>query len=319
MTRKVYVAGHRGMVGSALMRQAPAQKMEWITADRQELDLRDTAAVERFLHEEKPDQIILAAAKVGGILANQSNPVDFLLDNLRIQNNVIAAAHEADVQQLLFLGSSCIYPRDAAQPIVETALLNGDLEKTNDAYAIAKIAGIKLCEAYHRQYGRDYRSAMPTNLYGPGDQFDLKNSHVIPAMLRRFHEAKVAHAPEVVVWGSGTPLREFMHVDDLARACWQILEVSEKRYWAVVDSHCSHVNVGSGEEVSIAELAALVAKTVDYRGKLVFDTKKPDGTPRKKLDLTRLSALGFTPQISLQHGLEDTYQWWQQQPRYRGQ
>lgn len=296
---KVYVAGHGGMVGSALVRRLKHEPCEVVTAPRS-VDLREQDAVRRWFADNIPDVVILAAAKVGGIWANDSAPADFIYDNLAIELNVIEAARQAGARKLLFLGSSCIYPRDAKQPMVEDALLTGALEPTNEWYAIAKIAGIKLCQAYRRQHGCDYISAMPTNLYGPGDNFDLATSHVLPALLRKAHEAQ-AEGSSLQVWGSGTPLREFLHVDDLADACVHLL----KHY-----SDAGIVNVGTGQEVSIASLAQIVARVVRYAGEISFDASKPDGTPRKLLDCTKLKGLGWTPSISLEEGIAGTYDWY---------
>src|SRR5678815_1089111 len=298
---KIFVAGHRGMVGSALMRRLEAEGFtNLLKPHRFQLDLMKEDAVLQFFLEESPAIVILAAAKVGGIKANNDYPVEFLLENLRIQNNVIEAAHESGAGRLLFLGSSCIYPKFAPQPIPESALLTGALEPTNDAYAIAKIAGIKLCQAYAREYGRNFISAMPTNLYGPGDNFDLNNSHVLPALLRKVHEAKARGASQVVVWGTGTPRREFLHVDDLASACRFLLEREEVP---------ELINVGCGEDVTIRELAELICEVVGFGRELKFESTKPDGTPRKLLDISRLQSLGWSPQISLRRGIRETYDW----------
>lgn len=308
--RRVFVAGHRGMVGSAIVRLLSTDpEVELVTATRSELDLIDQAAVRAFFADHRIDEVYLAAAKVGGIGANNTYPAEFLYDNLMIEANVIHAAHTAGVQQLMSLGSSCIYPRLAEQPMREDSLLTGPLELTNEPYAIAKIAAIKLCESYHRQYGRDYRSVMPTNLYGPGDNFHPTNSHVLPAMLRRFHEAKLTGAEEVVIWGTGTPLREFLHVDDMAAASVYVAGLPAERYWTPQTERLSHLNVGSGDEVSIAELAALVAEVVGYVGRIVQDPTKPDGTPRKLLDTSALTALGWQARIGLRDGLAETYAW----------
>lgn len=296
--KKVYVAGHRGMVGSAIMRRLALEDCEILTAARSDVDLARQEEVEAWMQAMRPDAVFLAAAKVGGILANDTYPADFLYQNLILEANVIHAAHKVGVEKLLFLGSSCIYPKYADQPIVEEALLTGALEATNEWYAIAKIAGIKLCEAYRRQYGDDFISAMPTNLYGPGDNFDLKSSHVMPALIRKAHEAKVEHRREVVVWGTGTPRREFLHVDDCADACVHLM----KTY-----SSATHVNVGSGEDVTILELTRLVSEVVGFRGEIVHDLSKPDGTPRKLMSADRLRSLGWTPRISLKDGVADAY------------
>ena len=296
--KRVYVAGHRGMVGAAVCRRLAKDDVEIITSPRSDLDLRDTQSVQHWMKDTQPDAVIIAAAKVGGIHANNTYPVDFLLENLMIQNSVISAAHNADVERLLFLGSSCIYPKMAEQPIKEEALLTGALEITNESYAIAKISGLKLVEAYRRQYGRDWISAMPTNLYGPGDNYHPKNSHVLPALLRRFHEAKIRGENTVTIWGTGTPLREFMHVDDLADALIFCLE----RY-----SDNQHINIGSGQEVSIRELAEIIAEAVGGDFEISYDTMKPDGTPRKLMDTQKLRELGWTPQIELVSGIKSTY------------
>ena len=298
--RTVCVAGHRGMVGSALVRRLAREHCEVQTLGREQCDLRRQAEVERWIARARPDVMIVAAAKVGGILANASFPADFLYDNLMIEANLIHAAHQGGVARLLFLGSSCIYPKLAAQPMAEEALLTGELEPTNEPYAIAKIAGIKLCEAYRRQHGADFISAMPTNLYGPGDNFDLETSHVVPALIRKMHEARAHGAAEVEVWGSGRPRREFLHVDDLADASVHLL----RHYGGE-----RHVNVGCGEDLEIAELAETVRRVVGFDGRLRFDPSKPDGTPRKLLDVTRLNQLGWRPSTGLEQGLEDAYRW----------
>lgn len=306
----IFVAGHRGMVGSAIVRQLQAQgHRHIITRPRDSLDLLDQAAVQAFFAEQRIDQVYLAAAKVGGIRANDSYPAEFIYENLAMQANIVHAAHCHDVQKLLFLGSSCIYPRHAEQPMREQALLSGTLEPTNEPYAIAKIAGIKLCESYNRQYGRDYRSVMPTNLYGPGDNFHPNNSHVIPALLRRFHQATQDGAQEVVIWGSGTPMREFLHVDDMAAACVHVMNLDAATYRAHTEPMLSHINLGSGVDCSIAQLAQIIARVTEYSGRLLFDTSKPDGTPRKLLDVSRLTALGWRASIDLERGLHDTYRW----------
>ncbi|MDQ0511438.1 GDP-L-fucose synthase [Ancylobacter amanitiformis] len=298
--KKVFVAGHRGMVGSAVVRRLASEGCEVITATRAEADLKNQAAVEAFMARARPDVVVIAAAKVGGILANDTFPADFLYDNLMIEANLIAAAHNVGVGKLLFLGSSCIYPKFAEQPISEDSLLTGPLEPTNEWYAIAKIAGIKLAQAYRRQHGHDYISAMPTNLYGPGDNFDLNSSHVMPALIRKAHEAKLRGDREVVVWGTGTPRREFLHCDDCADALVFLL----KNY-----SGYEHVNVGSGEDVTILELTRLVCEVVGFEGEIVHDLTKPDGTPRKLMSADKLRALGWAPRIGLKQGLAETYEW----------
>ena len=307
-SQRVFVAGHRGMVGSAICRQLEDWPgVELLTRSHAELDLTDQAAVEAFMRVERPDQVYLAAAKVGGIHANNTYPAQFIRDNLAIQTNVIHGAHIAGVRRLLFLGSSCIYPREAPQPIPEEALLTGPLEPTNEPYAIAKIAGIKLCESYNRQYGTDYRSVMPTNLYGPGDNYHPENSHVIPGLIRRFHEAKQASADHVTVWGSGTPRREFLHVDDMAAACVHVMNLDYATYEEHTQPMLSHINVGTGQDLPIADLAKLVARVVGFEGELRFDTSRPDGTPRKLLDVSRLTALGWKARIELEEGLAGAY------------
>ena len=306
---RIYVAGHTGMVGSAIVRRLQTLGYRNIIArSRAELDLVNQQDVERFFRTEEIDQVVLAAARVGGIHANNTFPADFIYDNLMIQTNVIQAAHRADIQRLLFLGSSCIYPRHDSQPMQENCLLTGTLEPTNEPYAIAKIAGIKLCESLNRQYGRDYRSLMPTNLYGPGDNYHAENSHVIPALLRRFHEARIGTMPEVVVWGTGRPRREFLHVDDLADACTHVMALPGDAWRRAVEPMCSHVNVGTGVDCSIGELAALIAKVVGYLGPIRFDTGKPDGAPRKLLDISRIRQLGWKPAIELETGLAGVYE-----------
>ncbi|WP_324295573.1 GDP-L-fucose synthase [Rheinheimera sp. UJ51] len=308
--KKVFVAGHNGMVGSAIVRQlAKRGDVEIITRSRSELNLLNQADVQAFFAEQQLDQVYLAAAKVGGIIANNTYPAEFIYENLMIEANIIHAAHLNNVQQLLFLGSSCIYPKLAEQPMAEQALLTGTLEPTNEPYAIAKIAGIKLCESYNRQYGRDYRSVMPTNLYGPNDNFHPDNSHVIPALLRRFHEAKLANAAEVVAWGSGSPMREFLHVDDMAAASIFVMELDKATYEANTQPMLSHINVGTGVDCTIKELTETVAKVVGFTGRITWDTSKPDGAPRKLMQVNRLKALGWQSSIALSQGLEDAYQW----------
>jgi GDP-L-fucose synthase len=300
---RIYVAGHRGLVGSAIVRELTRRGCgDLVAASRAQLDLRDQVAVNRFMAENKPDFVFLAAAKVGGILANATYPAEFLFDNLAIQTNMIQAAWRNGVRKLVFLGSSCIYPKMAPQPIKEEYLLTGPLEPTNEAYAIAKIAGLKLCAAYRAQYGFNAISLMPTNLYGPGDNFNLETSHVLPALIRRFHEARLSGAPEVILWGTGAPRREFLHVDDLAAAACFALERYESS---------EPLNVGVGEDVTIAELASMIARVVGYTGRMGFDPSKPDGTPRKLLDVSRMNALGWRAQIPLEHGIAGTYSWYQ--------
>tara|TARA_R110001606_G_scaffold209417_1_gene356654 strand:+ start:807 stop:1787 length:981 start_codon:yes stop_codon:yes gene_type:complete len=322
LMRKIYIAGHRGMVGSAILRQLQARNnaggaLTLITRTHAELDLTDQAAVRDFMTVEAPDVVILAAARVGGIMANNTYPADFIYDNLMIECNVIHQAFAAGVKQLLQLGSSCIYPRDAAQPMAENALLTSTLEPTNEPYAIAKIAGIKLCESYNRQHGVDYRSVMPTNLYGPGDNFHPQNSHVLPALIRRFHEAARDGLDEVVIWGTGNPKREFLHVDDMAEASLFVLDLPQDIYTANVQPMLSHINVGTGREVSIGELAQMVAEVTGFKGKLGFDASKPDGTMRKLMDVSRLADMGWRAQIELKQGLQETYNWFLRQETIR--
>ena len=306
----IFVAGHRGMVGSAIVRRLKALGYSNIVvATHAELDLVSQAAVQAFFAARNIDRVVLAAAKVGGIHANNTFPAEFIYENLMIQANVIHAAHAAGVQRLLFLGSSCIYPRLAVQPMREVALLTGTLESTNEPYAIAKIAGIKLCESYNRQYGRDYRSVMPTNLYGPNDNYHPENSHVIPALLRRFHEAVKSGAEEVVIWGSGTPMREFLHVDDMAAASVHVMELDDPTYQAHTQPMMSHINIGTGVDCTIRELAEAVARVTGFHGRLSFDASKTDGTPRKLMDVSRLKALGWQASIELEEGLRDAYRW----------
>ena len=315
---KIYIAGHRGMVGGAILRQLQARKaagedLTLITRTSSELDLTDQAAVHAFFQAEQPDQVILAAAKVGGIIANNTYPAQFIYENLMIECNVIHAAYEAGVQKLLQLGSSCIYPKLADQPMAENALLTGVLEPTNEPYAVAKIAGIKLCESYNRQYGVDYRSVMPTNLYGPGDNFHPENSHVLPALIRRFHEAAEAGAPSVTIWGSGTPRREFLHVDDMAAASLFVMDLDAAVYQRETQAMLSHINVGCGTDVSILELAQLVAEVTGFKGDILTDPSKPDGTMRKLMDVSRLKRLGWEAGISLEDGVRGTYGWFLEQ------
>lgn len=310
--QKIYVAGHRGMVGSAIVRNLKAQGYRNIlTRTHAELDLTNQAAVKTFFEQEKPAQVYLAAAKVGGIYANNTFPADFIYQNLMMEANVIHQAFESGVKRLLFLGSSCIYPKLAPQPMTESALLTGKLEPTNEPYAIAKIAGIKLCESYNRQYGQshgiDYRSVMPTNLYGPGDNYHPDNSHVIPALIRRFHEAKVSNTPEVLIWGTGTPRREFLYVDDMVAASVFVMNLDKAIYDANVQPMESHINVGFGSDVTILELAQAVSKAVRYEGKIITDPTKPDGTPRKWMDSSRLNKLGWRPEVGLSKGLALAY------------
>lgn len=308
--KRVFVAGHRGMVGSAIVRRLERlEDYEIVTANRASLNLLDQKSVADFFTTQKFDEVYLAAAKVGGIVANNSYPADFIYENLMIECNIIHSAFKSGVKRLLFLGSSCIYPKLAEQPMQETALLTGTLEPTNEPYAIAKIAGIKLCESYNRQYGVDYRSVMPTNLYGANDNFHPENSHVIPAMMRRFHEAAANDAPEVVVWGTGRPKREFLHVDDMAEASVFVMNLDKETYDANTQEMLSHINVGTGVDCTIAELAHTLAKVVEFKGSVIFDTTKPDGAPRKLMDVSRLGEMGWHAQISLEDGLRTTYAW----------
>ncbi|HIF9198290.1 TPA: GDP-L-fucose synthase [Photobacterium damselae] len=310
MKKRIFVAGHRGMVGSAIVRQLfQRDNVEIITRTRSELDLLNQQAVNDFFAQADIDEVYLAAAKVGGIHANHTYPADFIYENLMMECNIIHAAHQHDVQHLLFLGSSCIYPKLAEQPMTESALLTGTLEATNEPYAVAKIAGIKLCESYNRQYGRDYRSVMPTNLYGENDNFHPDNSHVIPALMRRFHEAKLNNDKEVVVWGTGTPMREFLFVDDMAAASIHVMELDNETYQVNTQPMLSHINVGTGVDCTIREMAETMAKVVGFEGDVVFDSSKPDGTPRKLMDVSRLADLGWCYSVSLEEGLTHTYQW----------
>jgi GDPmannose 4,6-dehydratase/GDP-L-fucose synthase len=320
---KIYVAGHRGMVGGAILRQLEARKargeaLDILTRTHAELDLTDQAAVRAFMMAERPDVVILAAARVGGIHANNTYPADFIYENLMIEANVIHQAYAAGVTRLLQLGSSCIYPREAPQPMDEAALLTGPLEPTNEPYAIAKIAGIKLCESYNRQHGVDYRSVMPTNLYGPGDNFHPENAHVLPALIRRFHEAAQAGLEEVVIWGTGTPRREFLHVDDMAEASLFVLDLDPETYAANTLPMLSHINVGTGSDISIIELAQMVARVAGFEGRIDTDPSKPDGTPRKLMDVSRLTDMGWQATIPLEEGIRETYQWFIEQVQVRG-
>jgi GDP-L-fucose synthase len=318
--KRVFVAGHRGMVGSAIVRQLETKAdVEVVVRSRSELDLTNQQVVHDFFETEKIDQVYLAAAKVGGIVANNIYPADFIYENLMIQCNIIYAAHLAGVQHLLFLGSSCIYPKFAEQPMQESALLTGTLEPTNEPYAVAKIAGIKLCESYNRQYGRDYRSVMPTNLYGPHDNFHPENSHVIPALLRRFHEATLNGDTEVVAWGSGKPMREFLHVSDMAAASIHVMELDKDKYDENTEPMLSHINVGTGVDCTIRELVETVAKVTGFEGEIKFDATKPDGAPRKLMNVDRLASLGWKYTYSLEDGLADAYQWFlDNQDSFRG-
>jgi GDP-L-fucose synthase len=306
---KIYVAGHRGMVGSAIVRELnKLGHTNIIVKARSELDLTDQVQVERFFQKEKPDQVYLAAAKVGGIHANSTFPAEFIYENLMVESNVIHQAWRAGVQKLLFLGSSCIYPKLAVQPMSEEALLSGSLEPTNEPYAVAKIAGIKLCESYNRQYNVDFRSVMPTNLYGPGDNYHPTNSHVIPALIRRFHEAKIQNLPEVSIWGTGTPRREFLFVDDMAKACVLVMNETNQNYQQCTEPMLSHINVGSGADITIKELSGAVGRCVGYRGNISFDESKPDGSPRKFMNSTKLLSMGWRPALNLADGLDLAYQ-----------
>ncbi len=308
--KKIYVAGHRGMVGSAIVKQLnDAGYQNVIVRTHFELDLTDQAAVCDFMQQQQPEQVILAAAKVGGIHANNVYPAEFIYQNLMMEANVIHQSWAVGCQQLLFLGSSCIYPKLAPQPMTESALLTGTLESTNEPYAIAKIAGIKLCESYNRQYGTDYRSVMPTNLYGQNDNFHLENSHVIPAMIRKFHDAKTSLSPTVTLWGTGKAMREFLHVDDMAAACLHVMDLSKEYYQSSTEPMLSHLNVGTGVDVTIRELAETIQKVVGYQGEIIWDSGKPDGSPRKLMDVSKLKAIGWQAQIPLTEGLAGTYRW----------
>lgn len=315
---KVYVAGHRGMVGSAITRKLQARDVELVTATSNELDLTNQSDVRQFLGDHKPDTVILAAAKVGGIMANNTYPAQFIYENLMIECNVIHQAYAAGVTKLLQLGSSCIYPRAVEQPMAESALLTGILEPTNEPYAIAKIAGIKLCESYNRQYGTDYRSVMPTNLYGEGDNFHPENSHVLPAMIQRFYKAVENGLDEVVIWGTGTPRREFLHVDDMAEASLFVLDLDKQAYEAETDPMLSHINVGTGTDVSILEVAQTIAKVTGFSGKTTCDTSKPDGAMRKLMDVSRLERMGWKSRIGLRDGIEKTFSWYKDQLKTHG-
>jgi GDP-L-fucose synthase len=309
LSKRIYIAGHRGLVGSAIVRAL--RKRDYnniITRTHAELELTDQAAVRSFFKEQQIDEVYLAAARVGGIHANNTYPAEFIYDNLMVQSNVVHEAWRAGVRKLLFLGSSCIYPRLAEQPIREEYLMNGALEPTNEPYAIAKIAGIKMCESYNRQYGTDFRSVMPTNLYGPGDNYHPENSHVIPGLIRRFHEAKSNNADKVVIWGTGTPRREFLHVDDMADACLHVMELDHTTYERHTTSMLSHINVGTGEDVTIREVAEIIREVVGFRGEIEYDTSKPDGTPRKLMNTSKLTSLGWKPGMRLKEGIKDTYE-----------
>ena len=315
---KIYIAGHSGLVGSAIVRQLKARGFtNLIMRTHKELDLTNQAKVHVFFAQEQPDYVILAAGKVGGIHANNTYPADFIYQNMMIEANIINSAYENKVKRLLFLGSTCIYPKSVEQPMREDAILTGVLEPTNEPYALAKIAGIKLCESYNRQYGTDFRSVMPTNLYGINDNFHLENSHVIPALMRRLHEAKINNDTEVVVWGTGEAMREFLYVDDMAKASLFVLELDEKTYQANTKSMLSHINVGTGKDITIREVAETMKQVVEYKGELTFDTTKPDGTPRKLIDVSRLSNMGWKYSIDLEQGLKKTYKWYLNQNKLR--
>lgn len=309
--RNIFIAGHNGMVGSAIHRKLSKEKnVKIFVKNRNELDLINYNQLLDFLKYEKIDEVYLAAAKVGGINSNNIYPANFIYENLTIQSNIIHAAYKAGIKKILFLGSSCIYPKLAKQPISENELLNGYLEQTNEPYAIAKIAGIKMCESYNRQYDLDFRSIMPTNLYGPNDNFDLENSHVLPALIRKFHESKINNDDEVIVWGSGKQMREFLHVDDMADGCIYIMNLTHQEYLKETSLMCSHINIGTGEDISIKELAQVIKQITGFRGNIVFDTDKPDGTPRKLLDVSKINKLGWRSSISLMDGVLDTYNWY---------
>ena len=311
-TQRIFIAGHKGMVGSAIQRNLEkAGNAEIIAKSRQELNLLNQGDVFSFFEKERIDVVYLAAAKVGGIHANDTYPAAFIYQNLTMQGNLIEAAHRSDVQQLLFLGSSCIYPKMADQPMQETSLLSGKLEPTNEPYAIAKIAGIKMCESYNRQYGRDYRSVMPTNLYGTGDNFHPTNSHVIPALIQRFYKARIEQAPSIEIWGSGAAKREFLHVDDLAQACTHVMSIDAAAFSHAVSQTQSHINIGTGQDCSIRELAELIKGVSGYDGEITYDTTKPDGTPRKLLDVSLMNSLGWQSSISLDRGINDTWAWYE--------
>jgi GDP-L-fucose synthase len=316
--KKIFIAGHMGMVGSAIKRLLESNNsINLLISDRSELDLTNQSEVNKFFANQKIDEVYLAAAKVGGIFANNNFPADFIYENMMIQTNVISAAHKANIDKLLFLGSSCIYPKDSKQPINENALLTGQLERTNEPYAISKIAGIKLCESYNRQYGRDFRSIMPTNLYGPGDNFNLENSHVVPALIRKFHEAKSCNSNSITLWGTGKPRREFLHVDDMAEAAIFIMNLDKAEITKHTLSMNSHINVGLGSDISIHDLAKLIAKIVGFKGVIYWDKDKPDGTKRKLLDIKLINKLGWKAKIYIKTGLEKTYQWFLDQEYLR--
>ena len=309
--KNVFVAGHRGMVGSAICRELKKNNdINLIIANRAELDLTKQTKVQDFFSQKKIDEVYLAAAKVGGIHANNTFPAEFIYENLMIQTNIIHAAFESGITKLLFLGSSCIYPKFATQPIEETELLSGYLEPTNEPYALAKISGIKMCESYNRQYGTSFRSVMPTNLYGPGDNFHPENSHVIPALIQRFHDFKINKIPEINIWGSGEPYREFLHVDDMAKASLHIMDISNAEYFNLIGSNCSHINVGTGEDISIKKLAEMIRDIVGYQGAIFFDRSKPDGPPKKLLNVGRLNSLGWSHSYDLKEGIKNTYEWY---------